>query len=40
MNPDTRVIEATICRGRPTHLAGEAATRLVSGLSQTRLAAE
>lgn len=40
MNPDTRVIEATVCQGRPTYLAGEAATRLVSGLSQTRLAAE
>ncbi len=40
INAKTRAIEATICGGRVTHLAGEAAQRFVGGRASLRMAAE
>ncbi|SEO58166.1 alpha-D-ribose 1-methylphosphonate 5-triphosphate diphosphatase [Salinihabitans flavidus] len=40
VNEKTRIVEATICNGRITHLAGEAAHRFLSGETDLHLAAE
>lgn len=40
MNPETRMIEATICGGRLTWLAGEAGRRFLSAPQALRIAAE
>jgi alpha-D-ribose 1-methylphosphonate 5-triphosphate diphosphatase len=40
INQDTRVIEATLCEGRITHLIGEAARRFLGARGELRLAAE
>ncbi|MBV7394686.1 alpha-D-ribose 1-methylphosphonate 5-triphosphate diphosphatase [Mameliella sediminis] len=40
VNPATRVVEATLCAGRITHLAGEAAHRFLGASGGLRLAAE
>ncbi|EBA07372.1 alpha-D-ribose 1-methylphosphonate 5-triphosphate diphosphatase [Sagittula stellata] len=40
VNPRSRAVEATICEGRITHLAGEAAGRFLGSRARFRLAAE
>ncbi|AWI83906.1 alkylphosphonate utilization protein [Alloyangia pacifica] len=40
VNAESRAIEATVCGGRLTYLAGEAGARLVSAMQRRRMAAE
>ncbi|MCT8162014.1 alpha-D-ribose 1-methylphosphonate 5-triphosphate diphosphatase [Pseudoruegeria sp. SHC-113] len=40
VNAETRVIEATLCEGRLTHLAGEAANRFLGASARMQMAAE